>query len=413
MAQGPAGDHRQPPQPGPARGAGEGRPCLDLAAATRCPEHELERGWFCCTERRLVCAQCPLQGGCRGHRVRPLAEEAAERRNKIVDQCEKLQLQSTAISKFVADVLPEKKQQVVSAASRARELLIQRLNRVRNVCDGEEQRLLDSVHTEEERAHQGILTQQVHWTESLRKLDALRTYMVATITTMDDCTLVQAEEEIFERTEEAEGILKPQESEKLNFNPRCAQSALLSRLWALAVLCRTPDEIHVDEKTVSPLLVLSEDKKTLTFSPKKARTDLDGPDRFDHWPNALAEESFRTGIHAWRVNVAKSGAYKLGISYSALPRKGAGSDARLGYNPFSWVFSRYDKEFRFSHNDRHETVELLKCPVEIGVLVDLDVGELLFYDPESCAILHVHREAFTAPVFPSLAVADQSISLTR
>lgn len=185
-----------------------------------------------------------------------------------------------------------------------------------------------------------------------------------------------------------------------------------SALNPLAVSAHT-DEVRVDEKTVSPLLVLSEDKKTLTFSPKKARADLDGPDRFDHWPNALAVEPFRAGVHAWRVTVAKSGAYKLGVSYGSLQRKGAGPDARLGYNPASWVFSRYDKEFQFSHNDRHQAMELLKCPAEIGILVDLEAGELLVYDPDSCTVLHTHHEPFTAPVYPSFAVADQSISLLR
>lgn len=160
-------------------------------------------------------------------------------------------------------------------------------------------------------------------------------------------------------------------------------------------------------------MVLSEDKKTLTFSPKKTRADLDGPARFNHWPNALAEESFHTGIHAWRVSVTKSGAYKLGISYGSLPRKGVGPEARLGYNPWSWVFSRYDKEFQFSHNDHHQVLELLKCPTEIGILIDLDAGELLFYDPESYTVLHTHQEPFTAPIYPCFAVADQTISLLR
>ncbi|XP_061459594.1 B box and SPRY domain-containing protein isoform X1 [Rhineura floridana] len=404
MAQDPGAEERRL---GVARRPGEGRP----PAGSACPEHGLDLGWFCCTERRLVCVQCSRQGSCRGHRVRPLAEEAAERRNRIVDQCEKLQLQRATIAKFTAEVLPEKKQHVVTEASHAREVLIQRLNLVRSMCESEEQRLLDAVHMEEERAHQSILTQQVHWSESLRKLDALRDYLVTAITAMEDSSLVQAEEEIFERTEEADGILKPQESEKLNFNPRCIQSPLVSRLWAAAVLCWASDEVHIDEKTVSPLLVLSEDKRSLTFSPKKVRTDPDGPARFDHWPNALAEESFRTGIHAWRVSVAKSGAYKVGISYSSLQRKGAGPEARLGYNPSSWVFSRYDKDFQFSHNERHQTVEMLKCPAEIGVLVDLDAGELLFYDPDSCAILYAHHETFASAVYPALAVANQSISL--
>nr|XP_013807882.1 PREDICTED: B box and SPRY domain-containing protein [Apteryx mantelli mantelli] len=224
-----------------------------------------------------------------------------------------------------------------------------------------------------------------------------------------------AEQEIFERTEAAEGILEPQESEKLNFNQKCVQSPLLHRLWASAVLCciAGSEEIHIDEKTVSPHLTLSEDKRTLTFSPKKAKVYLDCPERFDHWPNALATTAFHTGVCAWRISVEKSRAYKLGVSYSSLQRKGSGNEARLGYNPASWVFSRYDGEFRFLHAGHQQTVELIKSPAELGVLIDFAGGEVLFYDPDSCAILFSHRETFTAPLYPVFAVAHQSISLVH
>ncbi|XP_044295693.1 B box and SPRY domain-containing protein [Varanus komodoensis] len=394
-----AGAQRLPEE---ARGAG----------AALCPQHALARDWFCRGGRRPACARClTCPGGCREHRLRPLAEEAADRRNKIVDQCEKLQLQRATIAKFVGELLPRKKQHVVAVASSAREVLIQRLNLVKSVCESEEQRLLEAVHAEEERAQQNLSTQQVHWNDSLGKLDSLHSFLVAMITAPDDCTLVQAEEEIYERAEEAEGILKPQDSEKLNFNSRCVQSPLLNRLWASAVLCVASDEVLMDEKTISPLLVLSEDKKTLTFSPGKTRANLDGPERFDHWPNGLAEESFCAGVHAWKISVAKSCAYKVGVAYPSVQRKGSGPQARLGCNLSSWVFSRYDKEFQFSHNNHHQAVHLLKCPLEIGVLVDLDAGQLLFYDPESCTILYTHHETFTGPVYPALAVADQSISL--
>nr|XP_020664803.1 B box and SPRY domain-containing protein [Pogona vitticeps] len=362
----------------------------------------------CAVGEALLAVSLPDTG--KSQSISPAAVFWGLFQNKVVDQCEKLQMQSAAIAKFMAEVLAEKKQSVVSTASHAREVLIRRLNLVRSACESEEQRLLEAAHTEEERAHQSILTQQAHWKEALQKLEALRTYLVAMITATDDHGLV-AEEEILERMEEAEGILQPQESEKLNFNPHCIQSPLVNRLWALAVLSQAADHVHIDEKTVSPLLTLSEDKKTLTFNPRKARKQLDGPARFDHWPNALAEESFCAGVHAWRVRVAGSGAYKLGIASASLQRKGAGPEARLGYNPASWVFSRYDKEFQFSHRDSHQTVELLKCPAEIGVLLDLDAGGLLFYDPDSCTILHTHRENFTGPLYPAVAVADQSISL--
>uniref|UniRef100_A0A8D0BBE0 B-box and SPRY domain containing n=1 Tax=Salvator merianae TaxID=96440 RepID=A0A8D0BBE0_SALMN len=353
---------------------------------------------------------CP-EPVCQGSRGHSLAEDAAASRNRIVDQCEKVQLQQATIARFMAEVLPEKERLVVGAASEAREVLIRRLNLVRSSCEREEQRLLEAAHAEEDRVQQSLLTQRAHWKNALRKLDALRTYLVAAITSADDRSLVQAQEEIAKRIEEAEGILMPQESKKLNFDPLCTQSPLVSCLWASAVLSGASDEIHMDERTVSPLLALSEDRRTLTFRPKKAKGKPDDAARFDHWPNALAEEAFHMGTHVWQVSVAKSCAYKLGIAYGCLRRKGGGPEARLGYNPFSWVFSRYGKEFQFLHNGCHQKVELLKCPEKIGVVVDLDAGELLFLDPQSCTILHAHQEAFAGPVYAALAVADQSISL--
>ncbi|KAM6182427.1 B box and SPRY domain-containing protein [Erethizon dorsatum] len=396
-----------PPGPGPGPGPEPG---------ALCPEHGQALGWFCSSERRPVCAACAGPGGhCRGHRVRRADEHAEELRNKIVDQCERLQLQSAGITKYVAEVLLGKNQRAVSTASAARELVIQRLSVVRSLCESEEQRLLEQVHGEEERAHQSILTQRAHWAEALQKLNTIRTSLVDMLTHLDDHQLIQKEQEIFERTEEAEGILDPQESEKLNFNEKCTWSPLLTQLWATAVLASLSgtEDVRIDEKTVSPFLQLSDDRRALTFNAKKTKAYADGPERFDHWPNALAATCFQTGLHAWMVNVQNSCAYKVGVASGQLPRKGSGSDCRLGHNAFSWVFSRYDQEFRFSHNGQHQPLGLLRSPAQLGVLLDLEARELLFYDPASGTVLYSYQTAFPTPLFPVFAVADQTISIVH
>ncbi|XP_011359209.2 B box and SPRY domain-containing protein isoform X3 [Pteropus medius] len=362
------------PRPGPGSGS-ESEPL--------CPEHGQALRWFCCSERRPVCAACAELGGrCQGHRIRPAQERAEELR---------------------------------STASAVRELVIQRLGLVRSLCETEEQRLLERVHGEEERAHQSILTQRVHWAEALQKLDAIRTSLVDMLTHVDDLQLIQKEQEIFERTEEAEGILDPQESKKLNFNEKCARSPLLTQLWATAVFgsLSGTEDVRIDEKTVSPFLQLSDDRRTLTFNAKKSKSCADGPERFDHWPNALATTSFLAGMHVWMVNVQNSCAYKVGVALGQLPRKGSGSDSRLGHNTFSWVFSRYDQEFRFSHDGQHVPLGLLRCPAQLGVLLDLQAQELLFYEPASGMVLHTHRASFPGPLFPVFAVADQTISVVH
>ncbi|XP_024851362.1 B box and SPRY domain-containing protein isoform X2 [Bos taurus] len=409
-----------------AEGAGQGPgPEPGSEPGPICPEHGQALNWFCCSERRLVCAACTGLGGrCRGHRIRRAEKRAEELRNKIVDQCERLQLQSATITKYVADVLPGKNQRAVdptaclilgqSMASAARELVIQRLGLVRSLCESEEQRLLEQVHGEEERAHQSILTQRVHWAEALQKLDTIRGSLVDMLTHLDDLQLIK-EQEIFERTEEAEGILDPKESEKLNFNEKCTRSPLLTQLWATAILgsLSGTEDVRMDERTVSPFLQLSDDRRTLTFNAKKSKACADGPERFDHWPNALADTSFQAGLHAWMVNVQNSCAYKVGVALGQLPRKGSGSDSRLGCNAFSWVFSRYGQDFRFSHDGQHEPLALLRCPAQLGVLLDLQAQELLFYEPASGTVLHIHHASFPGPLFPVFAVADQTISIVH
>lgn len=381
----------------------------------RCPEHEAELSWFCYTEDRRVCSHCAIEGRCKTHRVKPVDRRATDVRNKLVDLCEKLQLRSAAIEKYLAEVLPGKNQSVASAANSARELVIQRLNYIREACDNEEQSLLEQVHTEEERAHQNILTQRVHWTESLEKLSTIKGYLVDVVTRVDDRSLVRKEKEIFERAEETDGILEPEESEQLKFNHKCVQSPLLNTLWASAVLINLTDteDIQINEKTISPSLTLSEDKKILSFVSRRQKDYQYYPERFDHWPNALAVNCFQNGIHAWLVNVSKSCAFKLGICYACLERKGSGSDSRLGYNTFSWVFSCYDKGYFFTHDGKQQKLDLLKKPVNIGILIDFQGGGVLFYDCDSHAIIFAHHSKFTAPVYPAFAVANDCIKLVH
>ncbi|KAK7835954.1 hypothetical protein U0070_004045 [Myodes glareolus] len=241
------------------------------------------------------------------------------------------------ITKNVAEVLQGKNQKAVSMASVVRELVIQRLNLVRDLCESEEQHLLEQVLGEEEPPHQSILTQRAHWTVALKKLDNLHTSLVGMLTLLDDLQLIQKGHEIVEKAEEAERILDPQESDKLSFNEKCARSPLMTQLWATSVLGSLSgmEEVHINERTVSPLLHLSEDPRTLTFSAKKSKACSDDPDCFDPWPNALAATTFQAGLHTWIVNVQHSCAYKVGVASAHLPPKDSGSDCHLGHNAFS------------------------------------------------------------------------------
>ncbi|XP_058474234.1 B box and SPRY domain-containing protein [Solea solea] len=383
-----------------------------------CMEHETELDWFCGTEQKLICSHCAIVGSCNGHTVTPLATRVSSIRNQLVDVCEKMQLKALRIERFLDQTLTGKEQKLQTAASRTREQVLAQVSAAREALEEEEQRLLEEVQREEERVEQCLLTQRAHWSQSLTTLSQTRSRLVHTLTHTPDTQLVTSVQEIAERMEEAEGVSEPCDTDQLNLNPSCSESKLLRNLWATAALLgpnalRSP-YLKFDERTVSPLLSLSEDLCTLTFLHKKPRqSPAYDPARFDCWPNALGSQSMSSGTHSWMLDVGESGAFKVGVCYASLERKGSGNEARLGYNPQSWVLSRYDGDYSFCHAGKKVPLQVVTTPKRIGVLLDWPSQTLLFYEPDSSAVLYCTSQHFSAPLLPACAVTDRSITIVH
>ncbi|TKS84421.1 box and SPRY domain-containing protein [Collichthys lucidus] len=381
-----------------------------------CVEHETELDWFCGTELKLICSHCAIVGPCHGHTVTPLATRVTAVRNQLVDVCEKIQLQALRIERFIDQTLTAKEQKLQTAASRAREQVVAQISAAREALEEEEQRLLEEVQREEERVEQCLLTQRAHWSQALESLSQTRSSLVHTLTHTPDAQLVTSVQEIAERVEEADGVGDPCDTDQLNLNPACSDSKLLRGLWATAVLLGPnaygSSNLKFDERTVSPLLSLSDDFCTLTFVHKKTRQSPPyDPARFDCWPNALGSVPMSSGTHSWVVDVGQSAAFKVGVCYSSLERKGSGNEARLGYNSQSWVLSHYDGDYSFCHAGKKVPLQVVKRPQRIGLLLDWLSQTLMFYEPESSAVLYSITHQFSAPLLLACAVTDCSITI--
>ncbi|XP_047425962.1 B box and SPRY domain-containing protein [Mugil cephalus] len=381
-----------------------------------CVEHEAELQWFCGTEQKLICSNCAIVGSCQGHTVTLVADRVTAVRNQMVDACEKMQLQAIRIERFIEQTLTAKEQNVQAAASRAREQVLAQVRIAREALEEEEQRLLEQVQTEEERVEQCLLTQRAHWKQSLAILTQTRSRLVNTLTHTPDTQLVTSVQEIVERMEEADGVGEPCDTGHLNLNPSCSDSKLLRALWATAVLLGPNvyglPNLKFDERTVNPRLCLSDDFCTLTYQHKKpSQSPTYDPARFDSWPNALGSLSMSSGTHSWVFDVGQSGAFKVGVCYASIGRKGSGNEARLGYNAQSWVLSRYDGEYSFCHAATKVPLEVVRSPRKIGILLDWPSQTLLFYEPDSNAILYSVTQHFSAPLLPACAVTDRSITI--
>uniref|UniRef100_A0A3P9A0W1 B30.2/SPRY domain-containing protein n=1 Tax=Esox lucius TaxID=8010 RepID=A0A3P9A0W1_ESOLU len=365
-----------------------------------CVVHDSDLDWFCSSEQKLICSHCAIVGSCVGHTVTPLASRVTAIRNQLVDVCEKMQLQAQRIERFINQTLTAKRAGV--DASRAREQVVAQVSLVREALEEEEQRLLEAIQREEERVDQCLLTQRAHWGQALALLTQTRTRLVHTLTNTPDMQI-----------EEADGVGEPHDTDQLKLKAGCNDSKLMRGLWASAILlaCGSAN-LTIDDRTVSPLLSVSEDLCTLTFLPKRSRQSPPyNPARFDCWPNALGTLTISSGTHNWLMDVGESGAFKLGVCYASMGRKGSGNDSRLGYNAQSWVLSKYDGDFSFCHAGKNTPLRVVLKPKILGLLVDWPSQTLVFYDPDSSAVLHSVRHVFSAPLLPAFAVADRSVTI--
>ncbi|XP_051951889.1 B box and SPRY domain-containing protein-like [Xyrauchen texanus] len=383
-----------------------------------CSKHGCEQELFCSTEGKLTCSQCVSDGSCQGHTVTELVTRATVVRNQLVDVCEKMQLQALRIERFIDRTLTARERAVQADANSARERVLAQVNVVREALEEEEQRLLEVVQREEERVEQCLLTQRAHWTQTLQKLTQTRIRLVHTLTNSTDAMLVNSNQEIFDRIEDADGIGEPRDTEQLSLNRTCSDSKLMNGLWASAILlgqsAHSSTRLQFEMQTVCSLLSLSDDQRTLTFLPKRRRQSLpDDPARFDSWPNALCSPLMSSGTHSWVLDVGTSAAFKVGVCYASMERKGSGNNARLGYNTKSWVLSHYDGDFSFCHDGCNVGIAVAKKPKRVGLLLDWPTQTLLFYDPDSMFVLHVVRHAFSEPLQAACAVADQSIFIVH
>ncbi|XP_070991387.1 B box and SPRY domain-containing protein-like isoform X1 [Oncorhynchus clarkii lewisi] len=381
-----------------------------------CVEHESDLDWFCCSEQKLICSHCTIVGSCQGHTVTALANRVTAVRNHLVDVCEKMQLQALRIEHFINKTLTAKERALQVEASGARERVVAQVSVVREAVEEEEQRLLEAVQREEERVEQCLLTQRAHWGQALAMLTQTRTRLVHTLTNTPDIQLATSGQEIADRVEDAEGVGEPCDTDRLNLNAGCSDSKLMRGLWASAILLGPiaygSAHLTFDERTVSSLLSLSEDLCTLTFLPKRSRQSPPyDPARFDSWPNALGTLSISSGTHSWVMDVGESGAFKVGVCYTSMGRKGSGNNSRLGYNGQSWVLSKYDGDFSFCHAGKNTPLHVIHKPKSLGLLLDWPSQTLVFYDPDSSAVLHSVRHAFSGPLLPAFAVADRSVTI--
>ncbi|KAM4035650.1 uncharacterized protein ACNLHF_014771 isoform 1-T1 [Anomaloglossus baeobatrachus] len=165
-------------------------------------------------------------------------------------------------------------------------------------------------------------------------------------------------------------------------------------------------DLLLDINTAENHVHISDDLKTATWSQR----DLQRPDseeRFNY-SQVLSRSGVSTQQGYWEVETSGTGAWRVGMSYASVVRKGRQSS--IGNNDRSWALCRWINglEYGAIHNRRTTPINDKISTQRFGIYLDYETGRLSFYElSDPVKHLHTFYATFMEPLHAAIYVWDR------
>ncbi|XP_045654561.1 tripartite motif-containing protein 60-like [Ursus americanus] len=357
-----------------------------------CEQHSQALALFCEKDLELLCPQCKVSPGHRGHPLTPIEQAAAGHRKKLKSYIEPLQKQ-------VEDTEKVLKMQISNLFELRRKVE----NRKHKLYSDFEQ-FKHFLGKEQSAVHIRLLTEENHVQEKIiesknQMLDHHSTLrsLLSEITEkclQTDLDLLTGIESIHNTYEH----LQPPPA--FSYELKKEVCSLPPQYFGLQKMISTFQvDLTLDPETAHHTLLISQDRKTATFQKMKP-SHAYNPQAFTSYPAVLSCEGFEAGRHFWQVEVTGTGEWSLGVCKESFPR-----NALLSPSPNNGC---WQIQFWTRTSGTEDSGNLR----QIGIFLDYELGEVSFYSLSNRSYLYTFNEFFTEKLMPYFSIGPSSESLT-
>ena len=168
--------------------------------------------------------------------------------------------------------------------------------------------------------------------------------------------------------------------------------------WSLSL-----DPVVLDPNTASPWLDLAPDLTSMKESQQRQEVP-DNPERFDPCVFLMGAEGFSKGKHRWDVIVGDNPKWMVGVCAESLARK-----KRFTVSPKRGVWSiALSKGVLTALTVEPTKIEVLTRLEKVRVKLDMDKGEVSFWDGGTLTHLCTFNHKFDEKMFPLFGPGLQS-----
>lgn len=171
-------------------------------------------------------------------------------------------------------------------------------------------------------------------------------------------------------------------------------------------ICDAAVEVSLDSDTANSALVLSEDRKRMHCGLER-REVSSSLRRFDGWWCCLASEGFSSGRHYWEVEVGDRD-WRLGVAEESAFRKGYRPlNAQSGYLTLRLERGTEFKALTVPATSLPQSL----VPQTVGIYLDVEEGQLSFYDTKKRSHIYTYSEQFTEKLYPVFGTVEMAREL--
>ncbi|XP_042590421.1 zinc-binding protein A33-like [Cyprinus carpio] len=348
-----------------------------------CSLHSEKLKLFCLEDKQPVCLVCRDSQKHINHTFRPIGEVAPSYKEELKTALKPVQEKLTRNEKIKGE-FEKIVQHIKSQADQTEHQIKQQFEKLHQFLRDEEEATITALREEEEQKKQMME----------KKLEEITTHISALSYTIKDMEEMMKDSDVCFLKKFTVSMERVQISSQPD--PQTPSGALIHvprylgnlpfRVWKKMqdIVQNTP--VILDPNTAHPLLVLSEDLTSASWSDNKQPLP-DNPERFDFYRFVLGSEGFNSGTHCWDVEVKESLCWHLGVT--------TGSNQRKGDDLFDtglWSV-------------QHGLADYFGFPVKqnlqrVRVNLDYDRGTVSFSDPVNNTQLHTFTTSFTDTLFP-------------
>ncbi|XP_004482263.1 tripartite motif-containing protein 75-like [Dasypus novemcinctus] len=367
--------------------------------ARLCERHSQVLTLFCEEDKMVLCPLCAQPPDHQGHRVRPINEAASHHRKRLSHYIR-------TVKKQVADL-----QEVMATQDR-------KSLEVRKKVETQMQKMnfeFEHLNKFLEREHEALLSRLADEEKNIeQKLDKNISEFSGYI-----ATLKRLQIEVAEKSVQSEVKLL---ADVKSIRDRCEnlKSPDLYSFQVRKEACRLPPqdsvlkkiiqkftkEVTLDPETAHPNLLVSEDKKSVTFVKTKQKLPPT-PKRFMIAPVVLGSEGFESGRHYWEVQVDDKPEWTVGVCEDSLSRKGKQPSAQKR----CWTIQLRDGDYA-AEGSAPVPLLLWEKPRGIGIFLDYELGEISFYSLNDRSHIHTFSDKFSEILKPYFCIGCDSKPLT-